>query len=190
MTCTFPAGTPRGVAELAQAIEGEAHPTVQHDRRDSREEARHEGEGPRATLLSVDDLYAMSAQDTDERRHRRDVELGAHGHGIVGHTRRRALLRPAAAIPGRHHHVMTPPLEASCQLEELHGGAGEVVALRVQLEDSERQGHFVKKARTAATTSSISDSVWPADMGRVRICLMIRSVCSRGGGLRYSTAGC
>src|SRR4029453_13612847 len=182
--------TLRRVTQTVEAVEGKAHPPIEHEDGDLREEARHHGESSRATLLSVDDLDAVTLQDAHERRHGLDVELGAHGNGVVGKAGRRALLRPRPARSRGHDHVMAPGVEAAGEPEELDGGAGEVVALRVELEDSERLGHFLKKARTAATTSSISDSLWPAEMGKVRICLTMRSVCSSGPGARYSAAGC
>src|SRR5215468_3429639 len=75
-----------------------------------------------------------------------------------------ALVGPGLARTRGHDHVVAAPPEAARQLESLDRSAGEVVALRVELKDPERLDHFVKKARTAAATSSISDSRWPAEM--------------------------
>ena len=180
---------PRGVAEPVEGVEREADAAVQDEDGDPREQPRHEGEGARLALLGVHDLDPVLANDAHKDGDGLHVDLGAHGQGIVRETSFRALLHPALARPCGDDDVVPALLEPAGQLEELYGRSREVVALRIELEDAERLAHFLKNALTPATTSSISASVWPAEMGRVRISLTMRSVCSSGGGLRCSTAG-
>src|SRR5207244_8281790 len=82
-------------------------------------------------------------------------------------------------------------LEAEDQLAESDRRPGEVVFLRVELQDPKRLRHQApKNFRTAATTVSISPSVWFADIGSVRISWTSRSVRGKTGGLKRATAGC
>ncbi len=109
--------------------------------------------------------------------------------------------RPQCSFgPRRHHHVMAAPGQPQGEVAELDGRAGEVVRLRIELEDVHARltrarsapaaQRARKNSRTAATTSSTSASVWPAEIGSVRISFTIRSVRGRAGGLNCSTAGC
>src|SRR4029453_19330378 len=97
--------------------------------------------------------------------------VDARGTGLLG---------PDRARPRRHGDPMPARVQPPGQLAQLDRRAGEVIRLRVQLEDPQGGGaaHHpttqTKNARTAETTSSTSASVWPADSGRVRISRTMR----------------
>src|SRR5205807_8219992 len=96
-----------------------------------------------------------------------------------------------AAVQDQDDDLVAPPVESLGQLGQLNRGTGVVVRLRTELEDAEGLGQrqAPKNARTAATTRSISSSVWSADIGRLRISSTSRSVRGTASDAKHPTAG-
>src|SRR5712692_10575649 len=98
---------------------------------------------------------------------------------------------PDLARTSRDGHVVAARREACDQVTKLDRRPGEVVFLGIDVKNSQRIGHQApKNSRTARATSSISASVWPAEIGSVRISSTSCSVSLSAAGARYSTAGC
>src|SRR5215470_3471319 len=105
--------------------------------------------------------------------------------------------RPRLARPGGHDDVMTAGREPLGEPAKLDGGAGEIVALRIELQETERfacdhdaRRYVAKNARTASATWAISASVCPGDIGSERISPTSCSVFGTGGAPRCASAGC
>src|SRR5262249_61997869 len=84
------------------------------------------------------------------------------------------------ALPRRHHERERPA-------ERQNGQVG--LEMDEQPAVDRDAGPDQKNALTAAATVSISASVWPAEIGSVRISSTSRSVTGSTGGAKRSTAG-
>ncbi len=190
----------RGVAEAVPAVERKAHAAIEDEDRDPDREAGQEGQRPRAPLLAVHDLDLVLADEPGQRPRGAEVDAVPHRHRRVLDVGGGARPAPVLVRARRHHHVVAAPGEPQREIAELDGRAGEVVRLRIELEDvhtrltrlrSAPAAHRARKnSVTAATTWSTSASVWPAEIGSVKISVTMRSVRGSGGGLNGSTAGC
>ena len=177
----------RGIPEAVPAVQGEADAAVEDKHGDPHQQSREERQRARLALVAVHDLGPLGPEETGERPHTAEIQRMPHGQRHVRDARGPTLLRPERARPRRHHHLMPARVEPPRELPQLDGGSREVVSLGVELQNAHQPP---KNWRTAATTSSTSASVCPAEIGSVRISVTIRSVRSSAGALRCSTAGC
>ena len=170
-----------GVTEAIEPGERKAHAAVQDQDRDLHEQAGQQRERSGLSLLGVDE---------NERSDRAKVDLRRHRHGVVRDPGLPQPRRPRLARPRRDDDLVAPPVESLGQLGQLNRGTGVVVRLRIELEDAEGLGQrqAPKNARTAATTRSISSSVWSADIGRLRISSTSRSVRGTASDAKHPTA--
>ena len=117
------------------------------------------------------------------------IETAACSTPAAAHARPQCSLGPRG-----DHDVVAAAGQPQRELAELDGRAGEEVRLRIELENvharltrsrSAPAAHRApKNSLTAAMTASISASVWPAEIGSVRISFTIRSVLGQGGRLK------
>src|SRR6266850_1206368 len=190
----------RGVAEAVPAVEREAHPAIEDEDRDPHRESGEHGQGPGASLLAVYDLDLVLADEPGERPRGGKIDAAPHRDRRVLDVGGGARAAPVLVRARRHYHVVAAPGQPQREIAELDGRAGEEVRLRIELENvharltrsrSAPAAHRTRKnSLTAAMTSSTSASVWPAEIGSVRISFTMRSVRGRAGGSNDSTAGC
>ena len=179
------------VAETVERIEPEADAAVQDQDREPHEQARNHRERAGLALLRVHDLDAVTPDQARQARRGPEIDLRSHRNRVVPHAGGAHLGRPDLARARRDGDVVAVRRESGHQVTELDRGPGEVILLGVELEDPERVvAQPAKNSRTRRATSSISASVWPADIGSVRISSTTRSVTGSGGGARCSIAGC
>src|SRR4030095_9608678 len=114
-----------------------------------------------------------------------------HGDGDVNETGLVAAGRPRLTRRGDDRDLMAAGGKPAREIPQLHRRAREEIRLRVDLQDPKgpERHRAPKNSRTAAATASTSASLWPAEIGSVRISSTSCSVCGRGGPAERSNAG-
>ena len=131
--------TRRVVYASVERIEGKTHAAVQDQHRDLDEQPGHEGEGAGFPLVAMDHLHVVSSEDPDQVRNGAHVRFGPHRHRVVWQPGRGAPACPAFSGTCRDHHVMAALAQPLRKVEKLDGRSGEVVRLRIELEDVHRR---------------------------------------------------
>jgi len=175
---------PARVAQAPDAGDGERHAAVQDEARAPAQHAGQDGERARAALVGVRHLDVVAPDHARQLPGRAQVERAMHRDRHVLDAGGPAAIRPVGARRRGDDDVMPAPGEPGREVAQLDRGAGEEVGLRIELQDPQRKNDL-----TASTTASISASVWPAEIGSVRISSTSRSVAGSAGGMNASTAG-
>ena len=179
------------IADAPQTRHRKADTAVEHEPRAATHQSRQQRQRARAPLVGVRDLDAAARDHARQTPRRAGVPRASHRHRHVLDAERAAALGPHVARRRGKGHVMAARRQAGREVTQLDRGAGEEVSLGVELQDAQgAPGHQApKNALTAIATVSISASVWPAEIGSVRISSTSRSVWGSGAGAKCSTAG-
>jgi hypothetical protein len=129
----------RRIAQPVERIEGKAHAAIQDQRGDLDEQPGHQRERAGPTLVTVNDLDVVTADDVDQGGDRPQIDLGAHRHRVVRQPRPPALLRPLGRRPRGDGDMMAPGSQTRRQVGQLNGRACEIVRLRIDLQNVHRE---------------------------------------------------
>ena len=86
-------------------------------------------------FIRKEDVDPVLADQAGQRPRGGQIGPAPHRHRRMHHEPGGARALPVRAGPGRHHHVVAAMGQADGEVTQLDGRAGEVVALRVDLQD-------------------------------------------------------
>src|SRR5262245_4645959 len=165
------------VAEPASARNRKTDASVQDETGTRADQAGQDGQRARSAFVRVDDLRAAGAGHPGQTPHRPPIVGTAHLEGDMVKSESTTALDPHRAGRGTNGDDVAAGGEAHREVAELNRGAREKVRLGIELKYPEGlSAQAPKNSRTAPATTSISSSVCPAEIGRVRISSTRRSV--------------
>ena len=131
--------TPARVAEAVRPAQAEADAAVQHEQRARAHEASQQGQGAGAALVGVDHLDIPGADQPRDPPRRPHVPGAPHGNLHVADAGGAQSPRPVRVRRRRDRDGVATAGQADREVAQLDRRAGEVIRLRVQLEDPKRR---------------------------------------------------